>query len=148
MLELFSVPSFIDKMHRSSNVRHHLYISYGALNHIFSFLEPNDILSFQALSNFMYHRGVERQQRSIQLRTRMLYFHFSGVKQWRYSLFVYDSKLGVAQRTVCLREWLGVDLLYAKIVQIKESVLVFQPESGVIKVTRLDYLSTTNPVSI
>ena len=78
----------------------------------------------------------------------MLYFHFSGVKQWRYSLFVYDSKLGVAQRTVCLREWLGVDLLYARIVQIKESVLVFQPESGVIKVTRLDYLSTTNPVSI
>ena len=44
----------------SGDIRHHIFISYGAMNTIFQFLLGTEVLAFQKVCKFMYHLGVGR----------------------------------------------------------------------------------------
>ena len=74
----------------SGNVRHRVYISYGALIVVFSYLPALEVIQFQAASKFMYFRGVERLQKSLHLeRHEIFYFHYPGMGKWQNTLFAY-----------------------------------------------------------
>ena len=72
--EEFSVQLFISAMMKSGDIRHSFYISYGAMNSVFTYITPKEILFFQAVSLFMYRRGVERLQSRIKMRHTLYFF--------------------------------------------------------------------------
>ena len=114
----FSVQQFLSEMLESGDVRHKFYISYGAMNHVFDFFDAQQIISFQALSQFMYHRGVERLQKKIRRRHRFLLFHDISY-QWRYTVFRYDvleTKHGQPLGQLKLPEDIKVDLHAKRII--------------------------------
>ena len=77
----------------SGDIRHRLYISYGAWNAIFSFFIAREVLLFQAVSKFMYFRGVERFQKRVTVADyEVHFFHYPGMGRWQYSLFTYYTK--------------------------------------------------------
>ena len=56
----FIAQNFIDSVLASSDVRSRFFISMGAMDRVFSFLDAKEVLVFQGVSKFMYKRGVER----------------------------------------------------------------------------------------
>ena len=60
MADGFSAQEFIDRVMAGQDIRSQFFISYGAMNSVFSFLWPVEVLSYQAANRFMYYRGVER----------------------------------------------------------------------------------------
>lgn len=62
-----------------------MFISYGAMNHILPFLAVIEVILFQAVSKFMYVRGVQRIHRRFVMRTKYQYFLLDK------NMFVFDS---------------------------------------------------------
>ena len=91
----FSAQEFIQAALNSGEISRRLFISYGAMNHIFKFMQEREILCMQALNRFMYHRGVERLQNKVKAKLYTLYFTYQcpGGRSWKRSLFGYDCFL-------------------------------------------------------
>ena len=129
----------------SGDIRHRVYISYGAMNAIFAFLQPLRVLSLQQVSKFMYHRGVERLQTSVLLPCNLpLYFNLEGHEKFADKLVKYDAKSGMAKEIELERERVGFKLMDCYVVQLATRVLVFSPSER-IDVYELTNLWSNNP---
>ena len=84
-----TVLGLIESMLKTGKIRHRLYISFGAMNCIFSYFEQPVILAMQQLSRFMYHCGVGRVQVRITLR-RLRFFHYPLDSSWGKSVFMFN----------------------------------------------------------
>ena len=104
----FKVQEFINQVLASGDIRRRVYISFGAMNNVFPFLEPKVVLSMQAVSKFMYHRGVERFQAKFFLKPSMLFFAYTATRKWARTLFVYNVETQMPMSPVVLDADLGV----------------------------------------
>ena len=68
------IRDYLNQMQDGGDYRHRLFISYGAMSVIFSFLTEAAILKSQSINRFMYVRGVSRIQLRVELNITPLYF--------------------------------------------------------------------------
>ena len=89
-----------------------MYISFGAINCVFSYFEMPEILFMQLLSRFMYHCGVGRVQVRIKLR-RLRFFHFPLESNWGRSVFMFNPCERKFQSLVHLPKHLPFNYLFS-----------------------------------
>ena len=136
-----TVLGLIDSMLKTGQILHRVYISFGAINCIFSYFEQPEILNMQLLSRFMYHCGVGRVQVRITLR-RLRFFHFPLESHWGRSVFMFNPCEHKFQSLVHLPEDLPFNFLFsAQIVQIWNQLLVFKYG----KIVEVQQLNMTDP---
>lgn len=79
-------------MIESGDIRRRIFISYGAMDFVFKFLKPRKVLSLQAMNKFMYHRGVERLQKTIPKENFTFFFTYPETySKKRQKVYVYDN---------------------------------------------------------
>ena len=122
----FSVQDFIVKMQASRDIRHHFYISYGAMHVVLTYIEVLEALLMQALSQFMYHRGVERLQTRIELPHYMRFLHLRYHSKQKV-LFGFDMKESKPVELLNMPRKLPIDLIASQIVQLENTLFVFKP---------------------
>ena len=88
----FNAQTYTNAMLATGNIRLRLFISYGAFNEVFSFMEAKEVLFFQCINRFMYYRGVERQQKSFKLGSSIYYFTVTSNQKWSNKVFPFDRK--------------------------------------------------------
>ena len=75
----------------SGDIRRKLYISYGAMGCVFTYLPWYEIVPMQAVSRFMSQRGVQRlQMRILLFRPTYHYFHYSNSDKFSRTLISKD----------------------------------------------------------
>ena len=84
----------------------------------------------QAVSKFMYLRGVPRYQTSLVLKVPRLFFHFNmagdHLKRWNHTLFMYDPATSSSAGYINLPKNWPFSLQDAQIVQFLNCVLCFK----------------------
>lgn len=117
-------------------------MSYGAMNSVFLFLTAKQVVFFQQVNKFMYHRGVERIQPAVSLLPSAYFFHYPATEPCSNLIFAFDPARKRAMKPIRV----PIDLRKSRIVQVKDTVLVFQWGLSV-KVFRLSKLNTSKPMA-
>ena len=96
----------------------------------------------------MYHRGVERLQQRVELRSKFYYFHlpFTGIK-WESTLFAFDNIHQQPLQNIKLPQSLEIKITHCtKMAQIMDYLLIFTNSSqrNGVRVQKLDNLCTKN----
>ena len=130
----------------SGDYRHRVFISYGTMNAVFSFIEATKVLQMQAVNKFMYHRGVERLQSKIKLRRPKLFFHDPLKHQGKHTIYVYDPFTKQPQKPITLPRDFTVEFLISIIHQVGDLLYVFKSGNPA-PVFRLDLNETSRPIA-
>ena len=113
------------------DIRCKTYISYGAMNSIFQYLEQLEVIKMQATSCFMYHRGVERLQKRIEWQRQNLFFALPGNSECcPKTVFGYDAIKDKILETISLPEHFPFNLNKSRSVQWGKSLLIFTEGLG------------------
>ena len=134
----------------SSDIRRRVFISYGAMKSVFKFLKPRKVLSLQAMNKFMYHRGVERLQKSIPAENFTFFFIYPETfSKKRQKVYVYDNIRQDTLNPILLAKDLSNSMDIQMMIQCKESIILFGNDgvnlNDAIDVTRIDLSDQRNP---
>ena len=129
-----SVQALIQTMIRNGDIGRRLFVSYGSMTTVFSYLSQIEVLSFQVVNKFMYQRGVERVLQKISLPAPepvISYFHYTFKSKWQNYVFAYDTTKRRALKPIKLPALLRRGISSSLIVQYLDQLLLFKPGESV-----------------